>query len=66
MSWDLAIKIYFNSIDIKHSDQRNFVSTGPAYVKIALLPLIFKKIYLNQISVTHPVAYISRLEDDTF
>ncbi|MFH0702581.1 MAG: AsmA-like C-terminal region-containing protein [bacterium] len=65
-SLDLSINIHASNIDIKHSDNREFIYTGPASVKIFLPSLLRKKVVIKEIKIAYPVAHITRLENGKF
>ncbi|HBH17724.1 MAG TPA: hypothetical protein DDX14_02045, partial [Cyanobacteria bacterium UBA9579] len=62
----LGIRVYFDGIDIKHSDGRDFISTGPVYVEISIPSLLRNKVVIREIKIIKPIAHIARLRDGTF
>ena len=63
---DLGIRVRFKSIDIKHSDQKDFISTGPVYIEIALPSLLRKKVVIREIKSERPTLYLARLQNGKF
>ena len=66
MTWNLGIIINSKSIEVKHSDGKEFIKTGQASLEIPLLPLLHKKVFINNIRINSAKAYVTRMQNGKF
>ena len=65
-TWNLGIKLHISSIDIKHPDNSDFISTGHTSVELSMLPFLRNKIVIREIKTNNPAAYINRSKAGKF
>jgi len=58
--WNLKAEIILTGIKLNYPDNTEFLSVKNLEVQTELLPLIFKKVIINNISITKPEIYLER------
>lgn len=66
MTWDLGIKLYTDSLNIKHKDGSEFISSDFASIEISLPSLLSKKVIIRNIEADNLKADIVRLKNGEF
>lgn len=66
MTWNLGIKIYTDHIEVKHYDNKRFISTGLTSIEIYLPALLNKRVEIKEIKTNFPSGEITRLSNGEF
>lgn len=54
MTWNLRIRLHFQSINIKHPNNAPFVATGASYIEISLPHILQNELRIRDIEIQNP------------
>jgi len=66
VTWNLGVKIYLDSLNIRHSDKKEFISTGPVTIELSIPAFLRKQVLIREIDVNYSVANITRFKNGVF
>lgn len=66
MTWNWGIVVHSENINIKHSDNTKYISTGPVDVEISIPFILRHQIRIRNINIKNPEIIMSRLTDGSF
>jgi len=66
VTWNLGVRIDLDSLNISHSDKREFISTGPATIELSIPAFLKKQILIRKIDVNSTAANITRFKNGVF